>query len=69
MFYTHNKATRRMIEKHVASETRQPIAPHTSDVTEIMLTVPPSASPTISNCTIIEVSYMIIVGISDQMML
>ncbi|XP_029917009.1 arrestin domain-containing protein 3-like [Myripristis murdjan] len=67
MFYTHNKANRRMLEKQLASETRQPIAPHTSDVfTEIMLTIPPAVSPTISNCAIIEVSYMIIVKLCPK---
>ncbi|KAM4615877.1 arrestin domain-containing protein 3-like [Polymixia lowei] len=60
MFYTHNKTSKRMHLKQLASVTGQPIRPHSSDVySEIMLTIPPIVALTISNCSIIEVDYLI----------
>lgn len=68
-FYTHNKAHKRMIFKNFASVTGQPISAHTSDVhTEIILTIPSSATLTISNCSILEVEYFIEVGTNDRLM-
>lgn len=65
VFYTHSRAQRRMIVKNLASVTGQPVSAHTTDVrTEIMLTIPSSAYLTISNCSIIEVDYLIEVKLS-----
>uniref|UniRef100_A0A671TF23 Arrestin domain-containing protein 3-like n=1 Tax=Sparus aurata TaxID=8175 RepID=A0A671TF23_SPAAU len=59
-FYTHNRVSRRLYFKTLNSSTGQPISPHTTDVhTEFMLTIPSSASLTISNCSILEVEYFI----------
>ncbi|XP_071396013.1 arrestin domain-containing protein 3-like [Centroberyx affinis] len=59
-FYTHNKGQSRKSIKHLASETGQPVSPHSSDVyTEMTLTVPAAVPLTISNCSIIEVDYII----------
>ncbi|XP_071755861.1 arrestin domain-containing protein 3-like [Centroberyx gerrardi] len=60
MFYTHNKAHSRKIIKALASETGRPVSPHSSDVfTEMTLAVPAAVPLTISNCSIIEVDYII----------
>ncbi|XP_040898458.1 arrestin domain-containing protein 3-like isoform X2 [Toxotes jaculatrix] len=65
-FYTHNKVNRRVVMKNLASVSRQPISAHASDVhTEIMLTIPPTASHTISNCSILVVDYLIEVTLSS----
>ncbi len=66
VFYTLNKGQKRMFSKNLASVTGQPVSAHTSDVhTQIMLTIPSSASLTISNCSIIDVEYFIEVGTND----
>ncbi|XP_044053679.1 arrestin domain-containing protein 3-like isoform X2 [Siniperca chuatsi] len=65
VFYTHNKAHKRMIFKSFASVTGQLVSAHTSDVhTVIMLTIPLSASLSISNCSIMDVEYFIEVSLS-----
>ncbi|XP_036955389.1 arrestin domain-containing protein 3-like [Acanthopagrus latus] len=63
-FYTHNRVSRRIYFKTLNSSIGQPISPHTTDVhTEFMLTIPSSASLTISNCDILEVEYFIEVSL------
>ncbi|XP_073323301.1 arrestin domain-containing protein 3-like [Pagrus major] len=50
--------------KTLSSSTGQPIRAYTTDVnTEFMLTIPSSASLTISNCNILEVEYFIEVSL------
>ncbi|XP_068167061.1 arrestin domain-containing protein 3-like [Antennarius striatus] len=64
-FYTHNKTSQRVVFKNLASRTGQPIGAQTSHVhTEFTLTIPPTAEPTISNCSILEVNYIIEVVLS-----
>ena len=68
-FYTHNRVSRRIYFKTLNSSIGQPISPHTTDVhTEFMLTIPSSASLTISNCDILEVEYFIEVSTNDTLM-
>ncbi|XP_073323389.1 arrestin domain-containing protein 3-like [Pagrus major] len=63
-FYTHNRVSRRIYFKTLSSSTGQPIRAYTADVhTEFMLTIPSSASLTISNCSILEVEYFIEVSL------
>lgn len=63
VFYTLSKASKRMVSKSLASVTGQTINAHMSGVhTELMLTIPSSVSLTISNCSILEVDYIIEVG-------
>lgn len=63
IFYTLSKANKKMVVKSLASVTGQPIDAHTSHVyTELLLTIPSSASLTISNCSILQVDYIIEVG-------
>uniref|UniRef100_A0A671THV5 Arrestin domain-containing protein 3-like n=1 Tax=Sparus aurata TaxID=8175 RepID=A0A671THV5_SPAAU len=59
-YYSSTSVGRRIYFQTLNSSTGQPISPHTTDVhTEFMLTIPPSASLTISNCSILEVEYFI----------
>ncbi|XP_056135846.1 arrestin domain-containing protein 3-like [Lampris incognitus] len=58
--YTENKVHKREISNIMVSQTGQPVTSHTSDVyCEIMVTIPPTAPFTISNCSILEVDYII----------
>uniref|UniRef100_UPI0037E8BCCD arrestin domain-containing protein 3-like n=1 Tax=Semicossyphus pulcher TaxID=241346 RepID=UPI0037E8BCCD len=60
VFYTLSKASRRMCVKDLVSITGHPISAHTSDVhNEIMLTIPSIAPNSITNCSILEVEYVI----------
>lgn len=69
VFYTLNKNQKRMVFKSLASVTGQPVNAHTSGVhTQIMLTIPSSASLTISNCSIVDVEYFIEVGANGRLM-
>ncbi|XP_034025998.1 arrestin domain-containing protein 3-like [Thalassophryne amazonica] len=64
IFYTHSRASKRLVVKQLASVVGQPVRPHVSDVhTEITLTVPSTAAFTISNCSILEVDYVIEVNL------
>lgn len=64
-FYTLNKVHKRMFSKYLASVTGQPIGPQTCDVhTEIRLTIPSAAALTISNCSILDVDYLVEVNLS-----
>ncbi|KAM3867556.1 arrestin domain-containing protein 3-like [Diretmus argenteus] len=66
MFYTAERVHKRMYVKKLVSETGQPVSPHSSDVySEILLTIPSTPLFTISNCAILEVDYIIEVGISN----
>ncbi|KAI3372505.1 hypothetical protein L3Q82_022981 [Scortum barcoo] len=65
VFYTHNKVNKRIVFKVLASETALPVAAHTSGVhTQILLTIPPSAPLTVSNCSILDVEYSIEVSLT-----
>ncbi|TKS78832.1 Arrestin domain-containing protein 3 [Collichthys lucidus] len=59
-YYTHNRVNKLMVPIKLASVTGQPVSAHTSDVqTQITLTIPPTASVSISNCSILNVEYLI----------
>ncbi|CAI5650569.1 unnamed protein product [Oreochromis niloticus] len=59
-FYTHSKHNRKMVIKNLAYVTGEPVGAQASYVrTEIMLAIPPSASLTISDCSILVVDYII----------
>ncbi|XP_053727079.1 arrestin domain-containing protein 3-like [Synchiropus splendidus] len=59
-FFTHNRVSSRLHFRTLASETGQPLNPHGSAVhTMLMLTIPADASPTISNCSVLVVDYVI----------
>ncbi|KAM9360930.1 arrestin domain-containing protein 3-like [Symphorus nematophorus] len=65
VFYTLNHVTKREFCKTLVSVTGQLISAHTSDEhAEIMLTIPSDASPTISNCSILNVNYKIEMSLS-----
>lgn len=65
MFYAHNRFYKRMIVETLSCVTGDIVRAYTSDVhTEIMLPIPSFAAFTISNCSIIEVDYMIEVSLS-----
>ncbi|KAK5932682.1 hypothetical protein CgunFtcFv8_004366 [Champsocephalus gunnari] len=65
VFYTHNKNHRRMHVKKLMSSAGQLVSERISDRrTVIELTIPSSASLTISNCSIIDVEYLIEVSFS-----
>ncbi|KAL7391902.1 hypothetical protein ABVT39_016502 [Epinephelus coioides] len=65
VYYDRSKVARRRILKNLASVTGQPVSAHTTDVrTEIMLTIPSSAYLTISNCSMLDVDYLIEVTLS-----
>ncbi|XP_029295566.1 arrestin domain-containing protein 3-like [Cottoperca gobio] len=67
VYYTLSKASRRMLFKNVVSVTGQPVCAHTHDVhTSILLTIPPSTTLTVSNCSIIDVDYIIEVSLSTR---
>ncbi|XP_035022661.1 arrestin domain-containing protein 3 [Hippoglossus stenolepis] len=64
-FYTHERVNRRVYDKNLASGFGQPIHAQTCDVhTEMMVLIPQSASLTISNCSILVVSYSIEVSVT-----
>ena len=69
-YYSLKDVNARNIVKNLASVTGRPISAHTSDVhSEMTLTIPSSASLTISNCTLIIVDYFIEVGTNDRLLL
>lgn len=66
-FYTHNKVSKRLVSHTMASMTGHPISPHTSEVhTELLLTIPSPIPYSISNCSILEVQYVIEVSETDR---
>lgn len=66
-FFMHNKVNRRLISQTMASMAGHPVSPHTSEVhTELMLTIPPSVPHSITNCSILEVQYVLEVGETDR---
>ncbi|CAJ1068485.1 arrestin domain-containing protein 3-like [Xyrichtys novacula] len=63
-YYTHNRVSSMVADKWLVHITGHPINAFTSDVhNEIMLTIPPFASPSILNCSILEVQYFIQVSL------
>lgn len=66
-FFMHNKVNRILISQTVASMAGDPVSPHTSEVhTELLLTIPPSVPYSITNCSILEVQYVLEVGETDR---
>lgn len=66
-FYTHNKVSKRFLSQTMASMNGHPISPHSSEVhAELLLTIPSSVPYSISNCSILEVQYIIEVGETDR---
>lgn len=61
-FYTHNQVSRRFVSQTMASMNGQPINPHSSEVHTVLLTIPSSLPYSISNCSLLEVQYIIEVG-------
>lgn len=58
--YTLQRGSSTHVKKILVKETGEPISPNTTDVhKELMLTIPPTAMLTISNCAIVEVHYII----------
>ncbi|XP_034396776.1 arrestin domain-containing protein 3-like [Cyclopterus lumpus] len=63
--YTTNKVNKKMVIKNLASVTGRSVRAHTSDVhAGITLAIPAAAPLTISNCSIIDVDYIIEVSLS-----
>ncbi|XP_061762313.1 arrestin domain-containing protein 3-like [Nerophis ophidion] len=59
-YYTHNKGNKRLLVKNLVSQTGLPYGAGTSDIrTEMSITIPTDASLSISNCSILEVEYVI----------
>lgn len=66
---THGTA-RKQYYRILESTNGHPISAHTSDVhTELMVTIPSSAPPSISNCSILVVEYIIEVGTYESLCL
>ncbi|KAJ3604348.1 hypothetical protein NHX12_029089 [Muraenolepis orangiensis] len=60
MFYSHSRVSSRMHTLDLDSKAGDLVGPHSSDVqSELTLTVPSDTPVTISNCAILEVSYLI----------
>ncbi|XP_075955557.1 arrestin domain-containing protein 3-like [Anarhichas minor] len=63
--YTFNRTNQRMVLKKLASVTGEPVSAHTPDAhATIMLAIPAFTPLTISNCSIIDVDYLIEVNLS-----
>lgn len=59
-FYTQGRERHREVVKHFKSVSGERVVAHTSAVwNEIKLTIPSSAYLTISNCSVLEVDYLI----------
>lgn len=68
VFYTNNKVNKKMVSKNLASVTGRPVGAHASRVhAGIALAIPAAAPLTISNCSIIEVDYIIKVSLSTRL--
>ncbi|TNN35611.1 Arrestin domain-containing protein 3 [Liparis tanakae] len=66
--YATNKVNRRMFMKNLASVTGRPVGAHASRVhAGIALAIPATAPFSISNCSIIEVDYVIEVSLSTRL--
>lgn len=66
VFFRSNNQQGRVLDKTLASITGQPISGNTSNVhTELKLTIPSSASSTISNCSLVQVNYVVEVSKTD----
>ncbi|XP_068594811.1 arrestin domain-containing protein 3-like [Brachionichthys hirsutus] len=64
-FYTHDRVSQRVVFKNLASLAGEPLRAHSSDVhAEFTLPIPPTAELTISNCSILQVDYMVEVALS-----
>ncbi|XP_070689871.1 arrestin domain-containing protein 3-like [Pempheris klunzingeri] len=64
-YYTLNKVHKCIVSKSLVSLTGQPISGNTSGVSrEIELVIPPSVSCTISNCSILDIDYLLEVSLS-----
>lgn len=62
-FYTHNKVNKCFHSKTLASLSGQPVGARASAIdTDICITIPNDAPPTIANCCLLEVEYTIEVG-------
>ncbi|XP_035514955.1 arrestin domain-containing protein 3-like [Morone saxatilis] len=65
VYYTHSRVSKRKVIKNLAYVTGQPVPANTSDLrTEIMLPIPLPTSLSISNCSILEVDYIVEVTMS-----
>ncbi|CAN9513316.1 unnamed protein product [Ophioblennius macclurei] len=63
-YYTHSRVSRRMLVKELMSVTGDPVAPHTADQhAEMKITIPPSATLSITNCSILELDYLVQVSL------
>ena len=69
-YYTHNKVSKRIVCKTLVSVIGQPVSAQTSDVhTGFTLTIPPTETLTITNCSIVDVEYLIEVSTNDRLLL
>lgn len=61
-FYTLNRGTSKILPIPLVSTTGQTVGPNVSDVyCELMLTIPEDAPPSIDDCPILEVQYIVTV--------
>lgn len=59
-FYTLSRDNQRVVAKNLVSLIGEPIGAHTSDIQyEFLLTIPSSAAHTISNCSILQLDYVV----------
>uniref|UniRef100_UPI001A9A02EE arrestin domain-containing protein 3-like n=1 Tax=Gasterosteus aculeatus aculeatus TaxID=481459 RepID=UPI001A9A02EE len=66
--YDNNKLNKKAVVKNLTRVCGRPVGAHTSHVhAELALPIPTLASLTISNCSIIDVDYVIEVGASDRL--
>ncbi|KAJ3604347.1 hypothetical protein NHX12_029088 [Muraenolepis orangiensis] len=70
MFYSHSRVSSTMHTLDLDSKAGDLVGPHSSDVqNELTLTVPSDTPVTISNCAILEVSYLIEVSVRSPSLL
>ncbi|XP_054905055.1 arrestin domain-containing protein 3-like [Poeciliopsis prolifica] len=63
-YYTYHRTNRKKVALQLAKFTGDPIRAHTSDVqTEMLLPIPLNAPPTILNCAVLEVEYILEVSL------
>ncbi|KAM6965425.1 arrestin domain-containing protein 3-like [Aplochiton taeniatus] len=62
-FYTHERSSRIMYMKHLVTVTGDTVIPSNEVSREMSLTIPSTTSLTISNCSLLEVEYILTVNL------
>uniref|UniRef100_A0A8C5IBR7 Arrestin domain-containing protein 3-like n=1 Tax=Gouania willdenowi TaxID=441366 RepID=A0A8C5IBR7_GOUWI len=65
-YYTINRGTKLLLIKKMSSVTGRVVSAHTSEHTQLAITIPTTGTLTISNCHILEVEYLVEVSTGQQ---